>query len=558
MDLKTFPIGIDDFEKLRENDFYYVDKTLLIKVLLDNRSEVSLFTRPRRFGKSLNLSMLQHYFEISRHSKPLFEGLKIMDMGERYLVHMNRYPVIMLSFKAVDQNTFEASFQMLKDELQREFRRHRYLLESDKISEEQKDKISAILKGLASEQRYITCIQLLSECLVQHYGEKVVILIDEYDVPLERSYFKNYYEDMLGIIRPLLNTALKTNTALAFSVMTGCLRISKESFFTGLNNPDIISILSEHYGEFFGFTEPEIEQVLNDYYLESIKKEMKEWYNGYVFGNVNVYNPWSVIKYLRDKCVNRNSFPVPHWSNTSANSIIRTLVENAKPKDRRNIEKLIRGETITVPIHEDITYEDITTSSDNLWNFLFFTGYLRKNSMEFIDDTLFLVLAIPNKEVRYVYKRKIAEWMKDTITSQKHTQLYESVQNGDASKFAEELNICLGRSISYMDNYESFYHGFLIGLLDNMGEYEVRSNRESGNGRGDIFIMSSDNKKFGAVIEIKLANSFQLLDKSCDQALGQIAEKNYVGELRYMGYQKIFQYGIAFYKKNCAVKVCDE
>lgn len=366
METKALPLGIDDFEKLRKNDFYYVDKSLLIKELLDNRSEVSLFTRPRRFGKSLNLSMLQHYFEVGKDSHAVFEGLQIMDMGEKYLSHMNRYPVIMLSLKAADQNSFEASFLLLKEALRSEFRRHRYLKNSEKLENEMKVDFEELLSGKASDKKYNTSLWFLSQCLEQHFGEKVVILIDEYDVPLEKSYFKGYYEEMIELVRSMLNTALKTNTSLAFAVMTGCLRISKESIFTGLHNLRIETILSSKYGEYFGFTKQEVEDGLKAYHLEKKVDIVTKWYDGYRFGNENVYNPWSLIQYLYDSKDDETFYPRPYWSNTSSNSIIRTLIDRAGLKEKEEIEKLIQGGTIPTPIHEDITYEDITSSPENL------------------------------------------------------------------------------------------------------------------------------------------------------------------------------------------------
>jgi hypothetical protein len=555
MEVKALPLGIDDFEKLRKNNFYYIDKSLLIKELIDNRCEVSLFTRPRRFGKSLNLSMLQYFFEIRRESMPLFDGLKIMTEGERYLSHMNRYPVIMLSLKAADQNTFNASFQLLKEELIREFQRHDYLLESDKIKDYTKLKLRKILAETATKDEYKNSINFLSKCLEQHFGEKVIILIDEYDVPLEKTFFKDYYEEMIEFVRSLLNTALKTNTSLAFAVMTRCLRISKESIFTGLNNLNIITILTNQYGEYFGFTTAEVESGLKYYHLEHKKELVTNWYNGYYFGKKTVYNPWSFIKYLWSAKGDETSYPAPHWSNTSSNSIVRTLIDLAGPKEKEEIEKLIQGGTITVPICEDITFEDITSSPENLWNFLFFTGYLKNCSESFNRNTLYLELCIPNEEVRYIYQKKIEEWMKDTILSQRHVGLYERMLGGDAKHFEAELNVCLKRAISYMDTRENYYHGFLTGVLDNMGDYQVKYNRESGNGRGDIFVTSYYNKKIAVIIETKIATSYQSLGKFCDEALNQIEEKKYIEELQSVGYYNILKYGIAFFKKDCKIKM---
>jgi hypothetical protein len=501
--------------------------------------------------------MLQHYFEIGKDSRAIFEGLQIMDMGETYLSHMNRYPLIMLSLKAVEKNTFESSFVKLKDELIREFRRHIYLLESKKIDEYMKSEYKKILSKSSTKEEYENGINFLSQCLEQHFGEKVVILIDEYDVPLEKSYFKGYYEEMIELVRSMLNTALKTNTSLAFAVMTGCLQINKESIFTGLNNLRIETIRSSKYGEYFGFTEQEVEEGLKLYNLEQKIDTVTKWYDGYLFGNENVYNPWSLIQYLYDTKDDKTYYPRPYWSNTSSNSIIRTLIERAGPKEKEEIENLIQGGTIIAPIHEDITYEDITASQENLWNFLFFTGYLKQCSETFERNTLYLELCIPNEEIHYIYERKIEEWMKDTILSQKHTELFERMLAGDAKKFEEELNICLKRSISYMDTKENYYHEFLTGILDNIGDYQVRSNREAGNGRGDIFVMSYYNKKIAVIIEVKVATSYQVLGKFCMEALEQIEEKKYKEELQSIGYRNILKYGIAFYKKDCQIELGD-
>jgi hypothetical protein len=555
VETKPLPIGIEDFKEMIQEDYYYIDKTLFIKELLDNRAKVSLFTRPRRFGKSLNMSMLQYFFEVGQDSTPLFHNLNIMAEGERYLSHMNRYPVIMLSLKAADQNTFEASFQLLKEELVREFQRHDYVLESDTMKDYAKSEYQKILYKSATKEEYKNSINFLSKCLEQHFNEKVVILIDEYDVPLEKSYFRDYYEEMIELISSMLNTALKTNTSLAFAVMTGCLRISKESIFTGLNNLNIVTILTKQYSEYFGFTPAEVESGLRYYQLEHKKELVTNWYNGYSFGKETVYNPWSFIKYLWSAKGDDTSYPAPHWSNTSSNSIVRTLIDLAGPKEKQEIEKLIQEGTIIVPIHEDITYEDITSSAENLWNFLFFTGYLKKCSELFERNTLYLELCIPNEEVRYIYQRKIEEWMKDTILSQKHVDLFERMLGGDAEKFENELNICLKRSISYMDTQENYYHGFLTGVLDNMGDYQVKSNRESGNGRGDIFVTSYYNKKIAIIIEVKIATSYQSLGRFCEEGLNQIEEMKYEEELQSIGYNNILKYGIAFYKKDCKIKI---
>jgi hypothetical protein len=544
MELKMLPIGIEDFAEMIQDNYYYIDKTLFIKELIDSRTKVNLFTRPRRFGKSLNMSMLQYFFEIGRDSSGLFQGLKIMEADEKYSAYMNRYPVIMISLKAADQNNYDASFQLLKEELRREFSRHRYLMTSDKLDEELKLNYRAILFETAADKKYNISLQFLSRCLEQHYGEKVIILIDEYDVPLERAYFKGYYEEMIDLIRSLLNTALKTNTSLAFAVMTGCLRISKESIFTGLNNPNIVTILTSRFGEYFGFTPAEVAAGLKYYHLEEKQEIVTKWYNGYYFGKENVYNPWSYIKYLWNAIDDEEYFPEPHWSNTSSNSMVRTLIETAGAKEKEEIEKLIQGGSIVMPIHEDITYEDITSSPQNLWSFLFFTGYLKKCSETFKMNVRYLTLCIPNEEVLYIYQRKIEEWVKDTILSQKNNEMYEAMLSQKPEKFEQELNICLKRAISYMDSQENYYHGFLTGLLDNMSDYLVCSNRESGDGRGDIFVRSYYDKKIAVIIEVKVAVTYQTLERFCDKALEQIQDKKYEEELNIMGYDNILKYGI--------------
>ncbi|MDR1699948.1 MAG: ATP-binding protein [Lachnoclostridium sp.] len=555
MDFRPLPIGIEDFEEMISHGYFYADKTLLIKELMDRGSKVNLFTRPRRFGKTLNLSMIQYFFEKGRDSAPLFQRLNIMNAGEKYTKHMNQYPVINLTLKSASRLDFKSSLASLKNILLGEFRRHRYVLDSDKLENDLKANYQEFLYETASESKYSSSLKFLSECLMKYHEKKVIILIDEYDVPLENAFFKGFYDEMVDFIRSLLGDALKTNSSLHFAVLTGCLRISKESIFTGLNNLDIISILSEHYNEYFGFTEDELEGALIEYRLESKLEEVKKWYNGYLFGNTNVYNPWSVIYYLGDTSSNPDKMPSPYWSNTSSNHIIRSLIDKANANQRRELEQLITGGSITKQIHEDITYDEIDSSMDHLWNFLFFTGYLKKVSEEYRGRNLFLKLKIPNEEIAYVYENKIAEWTSDTINAKCHTVLYEGILTGNAEVFAEELNRYLGDSISYMDHYENFYHGFLVGLLTNIEDYEVRSNRETGRGRSDIYIMSALNKKTAAVMELKVSDTYQNLGKYCDSALEQIAMKKYDEELKNMGYQKVYRYGIAFHDKDCEVKL---
>ena len=383
---KPLPIGIDNFEMLITRGYYFVDKTLLIKDLLDNKASVNLFTRPRRFGKTLNMSMLQYFFEDERDKKTgekkdnsyLFNGMNIMNESEEYTSHMGKYPVINLSLKSAKQPTYELAYSCLKEKIIDEFDRHRYILNSE-MSNKDKIRYESILNGLEDERLYVTALEFLSKCLKDYFGKKVIILIDEYDVPLENSFFNGFYVEMIDFIRSLFESALKTNPSLEFAVITGCLRISKESIFTGLNNLKIISILSTRYDEYFGFTSEEVKKICRDYDMKEKYEIIKEWYNGYIFGDANVYNPWSVVQYIDDLEANINEYPSSYWANTSSNSIVKSLVERAEDKTKKEIELLIEGESIEKPVHEDITYDEIYKSMDNLYNFMFFTGYFKKS-----------------------------------------------------------------------------------------------------------------------------------------------------------------------------------
>ncbi len=378
MDFKPLPIGVDNFKDIILDNYYYVDKTLLIKDIIDNKAKVNLFTRPRRFGKTLNISMLQYFFENAKEDNSyLFKDLKIMSQGEKYISDMGQYPVINLSLKSAKQPTFELAYECLLNEIIEEFKRHDYILKSDNLDYEKEDYIN-IIKKKASLGTVVTSIKFLSECLEKYHNKKVIILIDEYDVPLENSFFRGFYDEMIDFIRSLFESALKTNDYLEFAVLTGCLRISKESIFTGLNNLEIISILNKYYDEYFGFTPEEVSKILKDYNLKDKEDTVKKWYNGYIFGNAEVYNPWSVIKFVKDLYIDNYVFPISYWANTSSNSIVKSLIEKADDDTKSEIEELIAGKTIEKPIHEDITYGDIDSSMDNLWNFMFFTGYLKK------------------------------------------------------------------------------------------------------------------------------------------------------------------------------------
>ena len=556
MTWSPLPVGVDDFEKLRKEQYYYIDKTLFIKDLLDMKAEVNLFTRPRRFGKTLNMSMLRCFFEKDMPGQAeLFRGLQIMEAGERYLAFMGRYPVISLSLKSMKQPSCELSFEMLKKEVGSEFARHwRQVEESGKLTQAQKERYLRIrdLRGVESD--YADALKFLSECLRISEGERTVILIDEYDVPLENAYFAGFYEKMTGIIRSLFESALKTNDNLAFAVVTGCLRISRESIFTGLNNLEINSITTALYGENFGFTQPEVEALLSFYGLEENLDTVQQWYDGYKFGNAEVYNPWSVISYVKSCCGDRQALPRPYWYNTSSNSIVRSLVERADLSVKQEIEALIEGKTITKPIHEDITYEDIDSTQENLWNFLFFTGYLKKISEYQEGENIYIEMAIPNREVRYIYKTTVLRWFEEKTDKKELTPLYESILEGDTDRMSRILSENLMETISFYDYQESYYHGFLAGMLKNIGSYIVLSNRESGNGRPDILLKYPSVRGKAVILEIKVADTFSGLEEKCDEALRQIEEQEYEESLRQEGYQDILKYGVAFYRKECMVK----
>lgn len=559
MNFKPLPIGIDDFEMLITRGYYFIDKTLFIKDLLDNKSAVNLFTRPRRFGKTLNMSMLQYFFEKSSNDNSyLFDNLKIMEAGKRYTDHMGQYPVINISLKSAKQPSFELAYVSIVRRIAEEFKRHEYILES-KVLENEKERYLKIAKEQGEEGDYIDSLHYLCECLRKYHEKKVIILIDEYDVPLENAFFEGFYDRMIKFIRSLFESALKTNSSLEFAVITGCLRISKESIFTGLNNLDIISILNEYYDEYFGFTQEEVSNMLENYGLIEKEELIKDWYNGYIFGNAQVYNPWSVVKFVKDLYKNKNVLPTSYWANTSSNSIVKSLIERADMAAKKEIESLIEGKTIEKPVHEDITYDEIYDSLESLWNFMFFTGYFKKvNERMDNEDTHYLEFGIPNKEVKYIFKSKILKWFQDKVKARDLNKMYNAIISGDAESFENELGKLLIETISFNDAYENFYHGFVTGALTNMHDYIIKSNREGGSGRSDLFIKSVSLRGIAIVIEFKVAKNIDNLEEKAEEAIKQIEDKGYDMELKSEGYKKIIKYGISFYQKDCLIKLKKE
>ena len=554
---KPLPIGVDNFEELITKDYFFVDKTLFIRDLLDMKGEVNLFTRPRRFGKTLNMSMLRYFFEMEEdNAGRLFAGTEIMSAGEEYLKWMGQFPVISLTLRSMKQATWELSFEMLKKAIREEYSRHWKTVEaSGRLNDADRERFQRIRDLKGTDADYADALKFLSECLYICTGKKTIILIDEYDVPLENAHFAGFYEQMTALLRSLFESALKTNENLEFAVMTGCLRISRESIFTGLNNLKIMSITADTYAEYFGFTPDEVEAMLRFYDLEMNLKTVQRWYDGYQFGSTEVYNPWSVINYVQSCRTNKDAFARPYWSNTSSNSIVRTLVEKADLSVKQEIEALIEGKTITKPIHEDITYEDMDSTQDNLWNFLFFTGYLKKIREQQEGETIYMEMAIPNSEVRYIYKNTVLRWFEEKTDKKELSPLYESILNGDTEKMAEILSENLMETISFYDYQESYYHGFLAGMLKNIGNYIVLSNRESGNGRPDIILKYPSVRGKAVIIEIKVSGTYQGLEDKCDEALRQIEEQKYEEALRQEGYQNIMKYGVVFYRKECMAKL---
>ncbi len=556
-DTLKLPVGIDDFKKIREAGFYYVDKTKLIEQLLQSWGEVTLFTRPRRFGKTLNMSMLKSFFEIGAE-KSLFQGLYISEKEKLCAEYMGKYPVIFLSLKGVEGLHFADAQKMLMTIINNEVRRHYYLKTSDKLTVEDRKQFEKML--LNEDVNLVDSLRLLSQLLYLHYDQKVVILIDEYDVPLDKAFKNGYYQEMVSLIRGLFGQALKTNEFLQFAVLTGCLRVSKESIFTGLNNFEINSIVDIEHEEGFGFTDAEVMQMLKYYHCTNRYSDIKEWYDGYHFGNADIYCPWDVINFVKKLLTDSNAKPSAFWINSSGNNLVKLFVDKADQSTKDEIERLVAGKSVTKRIRLDLTYDEIENSIDNVWSVLFTTGYLTNIGNP---ESGVYELVIPNREVHEVFVLQIQEWFQRSVAKEESMpEFSKAILNADAEELQKQLNVIMSRMISVLDTKareeqkENFYHGLLLGLLRGSNpDWLIKSNRESGDGYSDILI-EPENPDAGIIIEVKYAASISGLDKACENAMAQIKNRRYDETLRENGRCDILAYGIAFHKKRCRV-VCE-
>ena len=546
----NIPVGISDFAKIRDRKYYYVDKTKLISDLLEEETaEVTLITRPRRFGKTMAMSMLSHFFDIRKDSKTMFQGLKIAKDTDLCDEWMNQWPVLFISFRRVDGLNFESAFGMLQETITDIYGDHLYLLDSPRISSYQKEIMDRILRKTASEEEIKASILLLTKLMQAHYSKPVILLIDEYDVPIAKASANGYYDEMLDVMKGVLQ-ALKDNDALRFAVITGCLRIAKESIFTGTNNFVSDTISSSHLNEYFGFTQEEVDQILIDADQTDHAEDVKAWYDGYHFGELDVYCPWDVMNYLRDLRKNPKTKPASYWRNTSDNAIIRSFIDYAGENIHEKMETLLAGGYIIQKIREDLTYDYLHSSEENLWSILYSTGYLTQvRGEELPPDTA--ALMIPNAEIRQIFETTVQEWFDDSARKENRTALFDAVWSGDIETLTEEMNELLRKTISYHDYKEDFYHAFLAGIFTGAG-YSVDSNRERGEGRSDVVVLNSSKGRV-ALFEAKYAKTLDGLEASCEAALRQIEDRQYAKDFA-DDYDDILCYGIAFYKKRCLVK----
>ena len=553
MRTQKLPIGIENFKEMRKQDFYYVDKTGLIVDLLADWGKVNLFTRPRRFGKTLNMSMLANFFEIGADAS-LFGGLRVSEEKELCENYLGKFPVVFVSLKGVDGLTFEDAYARLRILIRNEALRLEVLRESGKLSMEEKNAYLRLVSENPEKTDITESLKLLCQLLEKHYGQKPILLIDEYDVPLDKAFLHGYYPQMIDLIRSMFGAALKTNDSLFFAVLTGCLRVSKESIFTGLNNLKTLSISNVKFNEYFGFTDEEVGRMLADYGLEAHQAEAREWYDGYRFGNQDVYCPWDIINYVNELRSDPEAEPKPYWMNTSGNDMVRRLIAKASDgTTQMEIERLIAGDTITKMINEQLTHSEIDENLENIWSLLYMTGYLtvaRKPSGGRYE------LRIPNREVREIFKRQVLSWFTERAraATEKLAGLYEAFEKGDAEAIEKLLNRQLITTVSFYDAYESFYHGFLLALLSTCVDWCVSSNAETGRGRSDITVERRD-RELGFVIEIKEVRTRAKLDEACAAAMKQAENRDYAAVMLRYGVETVFTYGIAFCDKRCRVAV---
>lgn len=553
---KKLPIGIENFEDMIKENYYYVDKTGLLKQLLNEHGLVNLFTRPRRFGKSLNMSMLKYFFEIG-NDQAIFEGLEISKDKELCDQYQGKFPVISVSLKGAKAGNYEDAKAMMKYIMAAESRRLYDRMSGDKLSEKQKEQMKSLMSDNMKDTELMTALWILSSILKEYYGKKVIILIDEYDVPLDKAFENNYYNEMIILLRNMLEQSLKTNDNLYMAVLTGCLRIARESIFTGLNNFNIFSITDQYFDEYFGFTDKEVKEILQYYKVPEAFEQTKKWYDGYRFGNTDIYCPWDVINHCRALKVEPDATPQPYWINTSGNYIVKRFIEKANQQTRREIEQLIEGKAIQKEIRLELTYNELDSTIENLWSVLFATGYFTQQGKP---QGRTYSLIIPNESIRQIFIEQIQEWFKETTRKDENRlkDFCKAFEEGNAEAIEEQFNNYLMKTISIRDTFttkkENFYHGVLLGLLSYDPDWYITSNQESGDGYSDIMI-EAEQARIGIIIEVKYAENIKMLDKACEKALKQIKEKHYDQKLEKEGYETILNYGIACYKKRCKVLV---
>ena len=558
---KNIYADIEDFKDLIDKNGYFVDKTLMIKKLLESNAKVILFTRPRRFGKTLNQSMIKRFLENESTEQGLhvdngylFDGLNISLCSEKILQHQQQYPVIFISLKSAKQPDFDEAYRKICEEIAGEFLRHQYILKSERFDEAQKTEYHRIMTERADFTEYCTSLRFLSECLANYHNCNTFVLVDAYDVPLESAYAYGFYKEMTSLMYSLLGSVFKGNQHLEKGIITGNMSLKGESDIGGFNNFVTDNVLHTGYGESFGFTQEEVEAMLKYYDLGSYIPEVKKWYDGYLFGDAEIYNPWSILKYVTDHERKVTEFPLPYWSNTSSNSIVREMISDADEKTRADLEILMDGGSIEKPVHEDITYGDIHTSMDNLWNFLFFTGYLKAGRQRIEERNIYLEMSIPNEEIASIYQNSITLWFDKKIEKTDRSPLVKALESGDCEAAEEFISAQLMDTISYFDYAENYYHGFMTGLLTGAGSYRVTSNRESGTGRPDIVMTEKKFMGRAIILELKISDTFKGMESKCEEALEQIEKQKYAVPLEDDGYQEILKYAVCFFKKGCIIR----